>query len=120
MPGPLLHVGAGILCPHGGLASIVAAVWKFAGFGAAGKAGSPLDPMHALAGRVRNARGEAEFAQLEDEIDNILKAELARYAKGQSQAMDAAALSLAAQRLEHLIHYRRSTLVAGHLSAAAV
>ena len=103
----------------GALASILAAVWKFVGFGAASRAGSPLDPMHALAGRVRNARSEAELAQIEEEIDNILKAELARYAKGQSQAMDAAALSLAAQRLEHLIHYRRSTLAAGLLSAAA-
>jgi hypothetical protein len=55
----------------GALASILAAVWKFVGFSAAGKAGSPLDPMHALAGRVRNARSEAELAQIEEEIDNI-------------------------------------------------
>ena len=71
-------------------------------------------------GMSREPRSEAELAQIEEEIDNILKAELARYAKGQSQAMDAAALSLAAQRLEHLIHYRRSTFAAGLLLAAAI
>ena len=75
--------------------------------------------MHALAGRVRNARSEAELATIEEEIDNILKAELAKYAKGESQALDAAAFSLAAQRLEHLIHYRRSALEAGAPAIAA-
>jgi TRAP transporter TAXI family solute receptor len=102
----------------GGLASVLVAIWKFMGIGGSGSAASPLDPMYSLAGRVRNAQSEADLTMIEEEIDNILKRELAKYSKGESQAMDAAALSLAAQRLEHLIHYRRSALEAGHPSAA--
>jgi hypothetical protein len=75
--------------------------------------------MYALAGRIRQAQNEADLASIEQEIDNLLKAELARYAKGQGQAMDAAALSLAAQRLEHLIDNRRSRLEAGAATAAS-
>jgi hypothetical protein len=72
-----------------------------------------------LAGRVRSARSEEDLDAIEQEIDNILKAELKKYARGESQALDAAALSLAAQRLEHLINYRRSRIEAGAPSIAA-
>jgi TRAP transporter TAXI family solute receptor len=103
----------------GGLASALVAVWKFLGFGAGGGAGSSLDPMYSLAGRIRNARNEEDLQKIEQEIDNILKAELKKYAKGESQALDAAALGLAAQRLEHLINYRRNRIEAGSPPIAA-
>jgi TRAP transporter TAXI family solute receptor len=97
----------------GGVASVLAGLWKFLGIGGNGKPPGPLDPMYALAGRVRNARNEEDLEAIEQEIDNIIKAELKKYAKGESQAMDAAALGLAAQRLEHLINYRRSRIETG-------
>jgi hypothetical protein len=48
----------------GGLASALVAVWKFLGFDAGGWAGSPLDPMYSLAGRIRSARNEEDLARL--------------------------------------------------------
>jgi TRAP transporter TAXI family solute receptor len=94
----------------GGLASLLAAIWKFVGFGGNARAASPLDPLYALAGRIRAAESESELAAVEEDLDTILKAELTKYTKGNIQAADAAALSLAAHRLEYLINYRRSAL----------
>ena len=96
----------------GGLASLLAALWKFIG---ANKAiGSSLEPLYALAGEIRKAGSEADLVAIEEKLDNILKSELSKYAKGNLQAGDAAGLSLAAHRLEYLISYRRSQLDAGH------
>jgi protein gp37 len=67
----------------------------------------------------RSARNEEDLEKIEQEIDNILKAELKKYAKGESQALDAAALGLAAQRLEHLINYRRNRIEAASPPIAA-
>ena len=58
----------------------------------------------------REAKDEAELAEVEDEIDNIIKAELIRSAKGEETVVDAGILSLAAHRLEYLIHSRRTKL----------
>jgi len=71
---------------------------------------SPLDPLYALAGQIRAARSEADLLTVEEKLDDMLKLELGKYAKGALQPGDAAALSLAAHRLEHLIQYRRSRL----------
>lgn len=92
----------------GSLTSIFAAGWKF--MRKDEEAQSPLNVLYALANRIRHAADEAELAAVEEEMDNILKAELARLAKGESAASDAAALSLAAHRLEHLINHRRNML----------
>jgi TRAP-type uncharacterized transport system substrate-binding protein len=92
----------------GSLMSLLAGAWKFMGIG--DKQEGPLNPLYSLVDRIRGARDESDLAAVEEEIDNILKAELARYSKGDSQAADAAALGLAANRLEHLINHRRSAL----------
>jgi len=92
----------------GSLTSIFAGAWKFMQNDEEAK--SPLNVLYALATRIRHAADEAELGAVEEEIDNILKAELAKYAKGESDASNASALSLAAHRLEHLINHRRSTL----------
>ena len=98
----------------GGLASLLVATWRFLGFGANDTAKNPLDPLYALARPIRDARNEAELASIEDEIDDIVKAELRREQEnGVALAANSTALSLAAQRLEHLIHYRRMALRAG-------
>ncbi len=95
----------------GVLASGLAAAWKFVGLGASKKSAVSLDPLYDLAGPIRDARSEADLAAIEERIDNIIKAELTKDAKAENQAADTAALSLAAQRLEHLINYRRSRLI---------
>lgn len=92
----------------GAMASLLAALWKFIGTNRT--IGSPLDPLYALAGQIREAGSEADLATVEDKLDNILKSELAKYARGDLDAGAAAALSLAAHRLEYLITYRRSKL----------
>ncbi len=92
----------------GSLTSILAALWKFMGFGAGSV--SPLTPLYALADRIRHARHDADLAAIEDEIDAILKTELAKHADGDSDAANAAALALAAHRLEYLLNRRRLAL----------
>jgi len=92
----------------GALASLVAAAWKFVG--AKRATSSPLDPLYALAPDIRAARNEAELVAVEEKLDNLLKLELAKHGRGDLEPGDAAALSLAAHRVEHLIQYRRSNL----------
>lgn len=102
----------------GSLTSVLAAAWKFMGFGPASR--SPFNPLYALADRIRHARDESELTAVEEEIDNILKAELAKHAEGDSNAADAAVLALAAHRLEHLLNHRRSILQAAQGAVPAV
>jgi hypothetical protein len=71
---------------------------------------APLDPLYALARRIRASKSKGELVEIEDEIDTILKTELAKTANGDDTATDPGILSLAAHRLEYLIHYRRTTL----------
>jgi hypothetical protein len=96
------------------LASFVTAAWKFVRVGSNGKVENPMAPLLSLTGPIRDARSEADLTAIEEKIDDILKAELAKHAKGERQVADSAALSLAAaQRLEQLIQYRRTRLTAG-------
>ena len=92
----------------GAIMSGLVAAWKFLRLGGSSQAGTPLDPLYALARRVRESQSESELAKIEDEIDNILSAELARRVKGDEPAEDPGVLSLTAHRLEYLIHYRRT------------
>jgi TRAP-type uncharacterized transport system substrate-binding protein len=93
----------------GGVATMLAAAWKFLGIGGP-KSEGPLDSLYALARRIRNVSTEAELSDIEDEIDNILKAERAKSAAGDESAVDDATLNVAAHRLESLIHDRRTLL----------
>jgi len=93
----------------GGLVSALAWAWKFAGSDSDEK--RPLRPLHALAGRIREASTEDELAAIEEEIDAILMARLARYGSDDQDARDANALNLLAQRLEKLIVRRRDAFV---------
>jgi TRAP-type uncharacterized transport system substrate-binding protein len=94
----------------GGAATVLAAVWKFLGIGGPVTPEGPLDSLYALARRVRNADTEAELVEIEEEIDKILKAERAKSASGDENAVDAVTLNVAAHRLENLIHDRRAML----------
>jgi hypothetical protein len=101
----------------GGLATVLAAAWKFLGIAPFANAG-PLDALFALVRRIRKADTEAELGAIEDEIDDILNAQRAKAAAGDENAVDAATLNVAAHRLENLIHDRRQILANGHTVAS--
>ena len=92
----------------GALASGLVAAWKFLGLGGRGKGGSPLDPLYAMARRIRLSKSEGELTEIEEEIDTILKTELTKTATNDEAAIDPGIMSLAAHRLEYLIQYRRT------------
>ncbi len=94
----------------GGMATVLAAGWKFLGIGNPATSEGPLDSLYALGRRIRNADSEAELLDIEEEIDNILKAQRAKSASGDESAVDEATLNVAAHRLESLIHDRRVIL----------
>jgi TRAP-type uncharacterized transport system substrate-binding protein len=93
----------------GGAATLLAAAWKFLGIGHRTTEG-PLDSLYALARRIRKVDTEVELSDIEEEIDDILKAERAKSAGGDESAVDDATLNVAAHRLEGLIHDRRASL----------
>jgi hypothetical protein len=94
----------------GGIATVLAAGWKFLGIGNPATSEGPLDSLYALGRRIRNAGTEAELSDIEEEIDSILKAQRAKVAGGDENAVDDATLNVAAHRLESLIHDRRTML----------
>jgi TRAP-type uncharacterized transport system substrate-binding protein len=98
----------------GGMATVLAAAWKFLGIAPFAGDG-PLDTLYALARRIRKADTEAELGTIEDEIDEILKAQRAKAAAGDENAVDATTLNVAAHRLENLIHDRRQMLANGQV-----
>jgi TRAP-type uncharacterized transport system substrate-binding protein len=104
----------------GGAATIFAAAWRFLGLGAPLTRQGPLDSLYALGRRIRKASTEAELSDIEEEIDDILKAQRAKSAGGDETAVDDATLNVAAHRLESLIHDRRAMLAKkpGIVSAA--
>jgi hypothetical protein len=93
----------------GGVATILAAAWNFLGIGKSAPEG-PLDSLYALARRIRSVNTDAELSEIEEKIDDILKAERAKSAAGNESAVDDVTLNVAAHRLESLIHDRRALL----------
>src|SRR6202166_4545252 len=66
----------------GGAATVLAAAWKFLRLGEPASPGGPLDSLYALGRRIRKADNEAELLDIEEEIDDILKAERAKSVDG--------------------------------------
>jgi TRAP transporter TAXI family solute receptor len=102
----------------GGMASVLAAAWKFLGIGNPVIPVGPLDSLYALARRIRKVDSEAELAEIEDEIDGILNAQRTKAASGDESAVDATTLNIAAHRLEGLVHDRRAVLARKPVVAA--
>ncbi|THD51633.1 MAG: C4-dicarboxylate ABC transporter substrate-binding protein [Bradyrhizobium sp.] len=94
----------------GGAATLFAAAWKFLGLGQPATGQGPLDSLYAMGRRIRKAGTEAELSDIEEEIDDILRAQRAGSARGDENAVDDATLNVAAHRLESLIHDRRNML----------
>jgi len=112
--GNYIYLGPMIL---GGIASVLAAAWKFLGIGQPETIEGPLDALYGLARRIRIARNEAELSDIEDRIDGILREQRALAASGNEDAVDAVILNVAAHRLENLVHDRRAVL--GNSAATA-
>jgi TATA-binding protein-associated factor Taf7 len=94
----------------GGIATVLAAGWKFLGIGNPATSEGPLDSLYALGRRIRKADSETELLDIEEEIDDILKAQRAKSVSGDETAVDEGTLNVAAHRLESLIHDRRTML----------
>jgi TRAP transporter TAXI family solute receptor len=94
----------------GTLASLFAAAWKFMTKDEEKPENRPLMRLHALTDQISKAGNEADLAETESRIDDILKGELEKYAAGNADATEAAAMGLATHRLEHLIAQRRTVL----------
>jgi TRAP-type uncharacterized transport system substrate-binding protein len=94
----------------GGAATVLAAAWRFLGLGGPATSQGPLDSLYALGRRIRKAGTEVELSEIEEEIDDILKAQRTKSAAGDENAVDDATLNVAAHRLESLIHDRRTML----------
>ena len=94
----------------GAIASVLAAGWKFLGIGQPEVKEGPLDTLYGLTRRIRSVNSESDLSGIEDEIDNILRAERLKAEGGDEGAVDAATLNVVAHRLENLIHDRRAVL----------
>jgi TRAP-type uncharacterized transport system substrate-binding protein len=104
----------------GALASVFAAAWRFLGIRQRDEHEASFTALYALPRRIRGAATDAELATIEDEVDHILSAQLARSSRGEDAATAIAALNAAAHRLENLIHQRRMMLAARSSSANPV
>ncbi|MBU6456729.1 MAG: C4-dicarboxylate ABC transporter substrate-binding protein [Bradyrhizobium sp.] len=107
--GNYIYLGPMIL---GGIASVLAAAWKFLGIGQPQFREGPLDTLYGLARRIRGVSSDSELSVIDEEIDNILKTERLKAEAGDENAVDAATLNVVAHRLENLIHDRRAMLLA--------
>jgi TRAP-type uncharacterized transport system substrate-binding protein len=94
----------------GGIASVLAAAWKFLGIGQPEFRQGPLDTLYGLARQIRGVNSERELEGIEEQIDDMLRAERLKAEKGDESAVDAATLNVVAHRLENLIHDRRIIL----------
>lgn len=91
----------------GMLSSVVAAIWKFMLVGPEGGSSRPPEQLHSMTSRIRDSKNEDDLEKLEDEIDEIIRKELAK--TGESDT-DVGALTIALSRLEYLIGQRRRAL----------
>ncbi len=91
----------------GMLSSMVAAFWKF--MMPAPEGSHPPERLYNITGRIRDAASQEDLDQIEDEIDEILRTELSREKRDET---DASALQIALSRLEYLIKQRRRILQA--------
>jgi TRAP-type uncharacterized transport system substrate-binding protein len=103
----------------GALASAFAAAWRFLGIRQVKAREATLDAFCALPKRIRQIETEAELRDLEEEVDEMLRAQLAKSTDDDDHALDAAMLIAAAHRLDNLIHQRRAVCSAKASLASA-
>jgi TRAP-type uncharacterized transport system substrate-binding protein len=96
----------------GGLASVFAAAWRFLGIRASDAAHGTLSRLCILREGIRDLADEAGLRKLEDEIEALLRAHLAKSSDDEEAGSEALAAIALAQRLDNLIHHRRTELSA--------
>ncbi len=96
----------------GALASIFAAAWRFLGVRPIETRQAMLASFCSLPERIRQAQSETELAELQAEIDSIVRAQLEKALEGDESAPESSTLIAAAHRLDNLIHQRRTIGVA--------
>lgn len=94
----------------GALASVFAAAWRFLGVRPNDAAANALDVLCDMPGRIRQSDDEVALLAIELELDDLLRARLASIRADENGTSEMATLISSAQRLDHLIHYRRTTL----------
>jgi hypothetical protein len=93
----------------GALATVLAAAWKFLRSGELKPREPALDSLYALGRRLRGAENESDLSAIENQIEEVLRAQRASPTEDEN-ALDAATLNVAAHRLQNLIHDRRAAL----------
>jgi len=101
----------------GALASVFAAAWRFLGIRGNAAAPRTLELLFALRDRIRDVDDEASLRKIEDEIDAVLRAQLANSDDEQGGSERLAAIGLA-QRLDNLVHHKRVELTSVIASGA--
>jgi TRAP-type uncharacterized transport system substrate-binding protein len=96
----------------GGIASVLAAAWKFLRDGEPRKSEQALDSLYALGRRIRAAEAESDLSEIEREIDRVLQMQREKAVAGDENALDDTTLNVAAHRLQSLVHDRRTLLAA--------
>ena len=96
----------------GGIASVLAAAWKFLRDGDPRKSEQALDSLYALGRRIRTAEAESDLSEIEREIDRVLQMQREKAGAGDENALDATTMNVAAHRLQSLVHERRTLLAA--------
>jgi TRAP-type uncharacterized transport system substrate-binding protein len=95
----------------GALASIFAAAWRFLSVDKTEPGQTALDALCALPERIRKINVEAELASIEEEVDNILRTEVAKSVqRDDDDAVEVWGLTVIAQRIDNLIQHRRAML----------
>jgi hypothetical protein len=100
----------------GALASIIATAWRFLGVQHE-PADTTLRTLFALPRRIREVKSEAELAEIENQVDQALDAEMANAIRSEN-AQDISTLVSMAHRLEDSIHRRRRMLAEGAADAS--
>ncbi|CAN7613035.1 C4-dicarboxylate ABC transporter substrate-binding protein [Bradyrhizobium sp. LjRoot220] len=95
----------------GALASIFATAWRFLGGRRQEPAETTMRSLFALPRRIRDVKSEAELADIENQVDQALDAEMANAIRSEN-AQDISTLVAMAHRLEDSIHRRRLKLAA--------
>jgi TRAP-type uncharacterized transport system substrate-binding protein len=96
----------------GALASVFAAAWRFLGIRSHDAAQGTLEQLCSLRERIRDLEDEAELRKLEDDVDVMLRAHLAKSGNDEESGPESLALIALAQRLDNLVHHRRVVLAA--------
>ncbi|MGY4474110.1 TAXI family TRAP transporter solute-binding subunit [Bradyrhizobium sp. USDA 3364] len=103
----------------GGLASVLAAAWKFLRSVEVPSRKEALDTLYALGPRVRAAGDESELVVIEREIDQVLRSQREQPVADEKAERAVTAVNVAAHRLENLIHDRRIHLASRQPGQAA-